>query len=407
MRTLGFAAALVATAAAAGADLNADLRAAAGANARPLVVGDGSLSGPGGAWLLAEAAAAKFVMLGESHLNAETPAFTGALLAELADDGFGVYVTETGPETTRLLVETIASGGLDDAEAMLTKFPFSIAFLDHREEMRIVADALDRGYRVWGVDQEFLGSPRGLLARLVAIAPDDDARALAQTALDRALQGFARFAQTGDQSQAFMVTTNDEELDTLGRAFAGVAEAQAIIEQLRASAAVYRAYNEQRYYDNNSTRIDLMKRNLVTHIDRAGWTPLEMPKAVFKAGMFHMGKGHTSMHVLDLGNFAHEVAIASGERSFHIAIIAAASTNAAGEARSWNESAPHLVPLFEQIEGDGPVVIDLRPLRAVLTQSGSKTEAQEELQRLALAFDAAVVFPMFTPADGLYPMPGR
>ncbi|MFG0273853.1 MAG: hypothetical protein ACF8QF_02220 [Phycisphaerales bacterium] len=406
MRTIAIAACALCCSAAATADLNADVRAAVDANTRPLTVAEASLAGAGGAWLLAEAAASKFVMLGESHLNAETPAFTRALLYELAGDGFGVYVTETGPETTRLLVDSIESGGLDAAEALLSRNPFSIAFLDHREELRVVADGLDLGYRVWGVDQEFIGSPRGLLARLVAIAPNDDARALAQAALDRALAGFARFAQAGDQSQAFMVTTNDAELDALGEAFTGVGEAKDIIEQLRASAAVYRAYNEQRYYDNNSTRIDLMKRNLLQHIERTGWTPLDMPKAVFKAGTYHMGKGHTPVHVLDLGNFAHEVAIASGERSFHIVILAAASTNAAGETRAWADSAPHLVPLFEQVAGD-PVAIDLRPLRAVLTQSGNKTAAHEDLQRLALAFDAAVIFPMFTPADGLYSMPGR
>jgi hypothetical protein len=400
------AGALCAGATAAAADLDADIRAALEASHWTLTVRADSLDGPGAEWLLTQAANAQFTLLGESHLTAETPVFTGALLHELADDGYEVYVTETGPETTRLVVDTIESGGLDAAEAMLAANPFSIAFLDQREEMRAVAGALDLGYAVWGVDQEFMGSARGLLTRLVAIAPDDD-RAVAQAMLDRATEGFAKFASSGDQSGAFLVSATGDDFNELAGAFESVPEAQDIIEQLRASRAVYGAYNERRYYDNNSTRIALMKRNLLRHIERAGWTPLDMPKAVLKAGTFHMGKGHTPMHVLDLGNFANELAIAGGSASFHILVTAIGKVGPGGAFNAWTGQAPHLAPLFDLVEGDQPVVVDLRPLRAILTQSGQKTEAQEELQNTILAFDAAVIYPQFTQADGLYPMPGQ
>lgn len=391
----------------AAADLDADIRAALDASQKTLTIHEESLGGAGAEWLLAEAAAAKFTLLGESHLTAETPVFTGALLHELAGAGYEVYITETGPETTRLLVGTIETGGLDAAAAMLTANPFSIAFLDQREEMRAVRDALDLGYAVWGVDQEFMGSARGLLTRLVAIAPNDDARTAAQTMLDRANEGFARFVSSGDQSGAFLVSATDADFDALASAFAGSDEGIDIIEQLRASRAVYGAFNEGRYYDNNSTRIALMKRNLLRHIERAGWTPLNMPKAVFKAGAVHMGKGHTPMHVLDLGNFANEVAIAAGSESFHILVTATGKVGPNGEFNSWAGQAAHLTPLFDLVEGDQPVVVDLRPLRAILTQSGDKADAQEDLQELVLAFDAAVIYPQFTQADALYPMPGQ
>jgi len=64
-------------------------------------------------------------------------------------------------------------------------------------------------------------------------------------------------------------------------------------------------------------------------------------------------------------------------------------------------------PAAKVVEGYQPVVVDPRPLRAILTQSGDKTGAQQELQETVLAFDAAVVLPKFTQADALYPMPGR
>lgn len=377
------------------------------ANRRPFQVASGGLTGPGGEWLLERAGAARFTLIGESHLNAETPAFTAALLRGLRPRGYSTYVTETGPESTRLFVDTLRSGGFAAGEALMAELPFSIAFLDQREELRTVVEALELGYDVWGVDQEFMGSPRLLLRRLVAIAPDADARGVAQAMLDRAMEGFRRFLADGDQSAAFMVTATREDLDALAGAFAGAGdEADRILAQLRASHAVYHAYFEGRYYDNNATRVDLIRRNLLDHMARAGEGPLSDRRAVVKAGSIHAGRGRTPMHVFDIGALAAELSFASGWESFHLNVLTTGSLDAEGGFRSWREEAPELGPLMDLTPDEGPVVFDLRPLRALLSQRGGKTEALEELQDIALRFDAIAMYPRFHRADAITPMPG-
>lgn len=389
------------------APLDSALAATLEAHRRPLSVEAGVLGGPGAEWLIERAKAARFTLIGESHLNAETPAFTAALLRGLRPLGYTTYVTETGPETTRLLVEALSSDGFEAGEAMLAELPFSLAFLDHREELRTVAEALELGYDVWGVDQEFVGSPRMLLRRLVTIAPDEEARALTEAMLERAMDGFRRFVQDGDRSAAFMVTATEPDLDRLAVAFAGDRDSEAtrIVDQLRASWEIYRAYNEQRFYDNNSTRVDLMRRNLLAHMGRAGEQPWSGRRALIKAGSIHAGRGRTPMQVFDLGALAAELSFVSGLESLHIDVLARGSFDEKGAFRDWRERAPDLAPLIDLTPEDGPVVFDLRPLRPLLTQRGGKTEAQEELQELVLRFDVVVMFPAFHPADAITPVP--
>ena len=389
------------------APLDSTLAATLEAHRRPLTIEAGALGGPGGEWLLERAESARFTLIGESHLNAETPAFTAALLRALRPLGYSTYVTETGPETTRFLVEALSADGYGAGEAMLAELPFSMAFLDHREELRAVTDALELGYDVWGVDQEFVGSPRMLLRRLVTIAPDREARQVAEAMLGRAMEGFRRFAEEGDRSAAFMLTATAPDLDRLAAAFAGDPDSEAarIVEQLRASWEVYRAYNEGRFYDNNSTRVDLMRRNLLAHMARAGEQPWSERRAVIKAGSIHAGRGRTPMQVFDLGALAAELSFVAGLESLHIDVLAKGSFDEAGRFRDWRESAPELAPLIDLTPDDGPVVFDMRPLRALLTERGEKSAEQEQLQELALRFDVVVMFPAFHPADAITPTP--
>lgn len=405
---LGLALVTAAASQAAAQTLEDRIRSSLEETGRPLTIGEEGLEGAGGSWIVEEASSARFTLVGESHLTAETPAFTAALLRELEPAGYSTYVLESGPVATRLMVEAIEESGLEGAERLLTEHPFSIAFLDQREEMRTVEEALDLGYDVWGIDQEFVGSPRLLLSELMELAEDGASRRLAASMLERARDGFAHFAKTGDDSRGFIMLATSEDFDRLRDSFQDEGgEALRIIEQLRASSAVYRAYRDGRYYENNSTRISLMKRNLLSHLEQAGESPLSDRKMVFKAGTYHMGRGLTPMKVLDVGNFASELAIASGSRSFHLVVSAKGKVDAEGTFAPWDSLAPHYEPMFELTGDDSAMAFDLRPLRPLLTRANEKSAKMEELERLALRFDAVVMLPRFHPADPVVPMPGR
>jgi hypothetical protein len=375
------------------------------ATRRPLVVDAEGLRGAGGEWLTERAAAAHFTLIGESHLNAETPRLTEALLAALRPSGYSAYVVESGPESTRLLMEAVAEGGLAGGESVLEPFPFGIAFLDQREELRTAAEALATGYEVWGVDQEFMGSPRLLLQRLGELS-DDGHRPQIRSMFDREVAAFESFVQTGDQSGAFLLTASREELDALDEAFPDPeSEGARIVRQLRASSEIYRAFVEQRYYDNNAGRVELIKRNFLEHMQRAGDDPLSDRRAVIKAGSVHAGRGRTPMHVYDIGNFAAELAFARGGDSFHVLVLATGSVQADGTFSGWRERSPYLVPAFDLVPEDGPVVFDLSPLRPLLTQRGNLSPELQELQEIALRYDALVLYPRFHPSTPIVAVP--
>lgn len=370
----------------------------------PLVVDGDELQGPGGEWLTDRARKARFTLIGESHHNAETPQLTQALLAVLQPAGYSSYVVESGPESTRLLMEAVAGEGIEGGQSFLKQFPFSIAFLDQAEELQAATAAHRLGYEVWGVDQEFLGSPGLLLSRLLELAPDADERERIEGLIQREIAALENFLRTQDQSGAFLLSATAADFEALSAAFPGSeGEGARIVEQLRASAGIYRAFAEQRYYDNNASRVELIKRNFLAHLELSGEV-LTDRRALIKMGSVHSGRGRTPMHVYDIGNFAAELAFAQGDDSFHVLVMATGSVQADGEFSSWRERVPHLGVAFDLVPEDSAVVFDLRPLRALLTQRADRSRELEELQEIALRYDALIVYPRFHPSRSIIEM---
>ena len=374
---------------------------------RLFAVEEGRLHGPGGQWLVEHAGAARFTLIGESHHNAETPLLTAALLHALQPSGYSAYVVESGPESTRLLMEAVAQDDVDAGVSLLRQFPFSIAFLDQKDELHTAAAALDLGYEVWGVDQEFLGSPLLLLHRLSQLSSEPDERARMDDLMNREKAALERFLQTGDQSGAFLLSASADDFAALAATFPKPdSEGARIVSQLRHSAEIYRAFAERRYYENNATRVELIKRNFLRQLQGPDGQ-LPERRALIKMGSVHAGRGRTPMHVYDIGNFAAELAFAQGGESFHVLVLAAGAVHADGTFHSWRERLPHLAPALDRVTEDSPMVFDLRPLRALLTQKAEKTEALADLQETALRYDALVVYPRFHPSRPIVTPPGQ
>jgi hypothetical protein len=334
-------------------------------------------------------------LIGESHLTGETPVFVSRLLEALRPAGYSTYVLETGPESTRLLAEAVAAGGVAAGEAFLAEFPSSLVFVDHREELQAVAEALGLGYDVWGVDQEFVGSPRLLLNRLRELSTDAAAQGAVQGMLEREIAASDQSLRSGDWSNAFMLTAGSEEFDALEAAFPNqVSEEGRIVRQLRASARTYQLWFEDRY-EGNAERVDLIKSNFLAHLVRAGETPLSGRRALIKMGDVHVGRGRSPTYQHDLGNFTAELAVAGNGESFHVLVRAAGSIGADGTFNSSLDALPYLGPTIEFAAEDHPVVFDLEPLRSILTQRDDKTRDLQQLQDVALRYDALVLFPRY------------
>jgi len=376
--------------------------------ARAFTLDEGAVAGAGGEFLLRESRNAESLLIGESHANEETPRLATAMIRALRSHGYGVLAIETGPLTGDHLEALARGGGVEAIGDLSRRLPFTVPFFNWRVEAEMLADAVERGYDVWGLDQEFAGCGRFFTERLVDLAPDGEARALAESWRAKAVEGFEHFARTRDQSRGFMMVVTPADFDELDRAFAdGPDEAKAILRELRASARVYQHYRDGRYYMNNRDRIRLMKRHVAERLQLLG-SKADAAKIIYKFGSAHMGRGFSPFDQLDLGNQAAEIAALRGGDSFHVYVFARRSVSGDGSTRDFAEGSPHLQPLYEVMderlgasEGDGDgdgavrgIAFDMRTLRPFLSSRRNR-EAFADLHELARRYDAVVLFPTF------------
>jgi len=364
------------------------------------VIADG-IRGPGADLLIETGRNASFFALGESHLNNETAALAAGLLAELAPAGYSVFAIETGPMIADHAEVLLRAGRSEELTRLFAETPFTAPFIDHEPEFELLKRAVALEYELWGLDQVFAGGARFNLARLAELAPDDEARNLAEKALERARAGFTEFAQTGDTSAGFLQSTGEPQYEALREAFDGTAEAGRIIEELRASSRIYQLYGQGANYQSNRQRIALMKRHLADRIRRTD----PATRVFMKFGSVHMRRGYSPLNQLDLGNAAAELGVLRGGGSLHVNVGALSSVGADGQVRDWSEDSTLLARLAEAMPDDAEwVVFDLRPLRPIL-HSESVAESYPALADLVWGYDLMVLARRFTAASALPGVP--
>ncbi len=363
---------------------------------------DAGLDGPGGALIVERASGVSFTAIGEAHLNVETPDFALALARDLHPAGYGVYAIETGPIAAETLAELAASGGPEAIGAWYRSAPFSAAFFDHLPEAEMLTATLALGYEAWGLDQEFIGAGRYLLRSLVELAPNDDARRLAEAEFARAMAGMAHFAETGDQSRGFLPSTTAAQFDELRAAFAGVHEAERIVDELAASANVYQLFGQRKNYESNRDRIALMKEHLAANLRAA-----PEARVLLRFGSMHMGRGYSPLNQLDLGAFVGEVGALRGDGSLHLEVTALEMERSDGttfDARASNEAMAAIEAKMDELGADW-VVVDLTALRPLFHRERNR-EGFEKLNALVWRFDLLVVTRGFTRAARFEGLPG-
>lgn len=386
------------SAAAAESDRQARIDAALAEHVEAMSLDEDDLAGPGARRLIDEGREAAFFALGESHLNVETPRLVAALLGALKPAGYAALAIETGPMIAEHAEAEFRAGRRDELAGLFAEVPFTAAFIDHAPEFELIERAVELGYDLWGLDQVFIGGARFNLDRLVELAPDDEARKLAAAALERAERGYARFAESGDSADGFLVTATEADYDSLRAAFDGVAEGKRILDELAASSRIYRLYGMGENYRSNHERIALMKRHLSERLHEAP----SRAKVFLKFGAVHMQRGYSPLNQLDLGNAAAELGFHRGDGSLHVQVTALASRGPDGKVRDWTESSPWLEPVSRAMPEDAAwAVFDLRPLRPVFHDTDPGGHAA--LAERAWAYDLLVVAREFTRAA---PLPG-
>jgi hypothetical protein len=370
------------------------------ANARALSIDHDRLTGPGADWLLAEAARAQFVAIGEEHNAAEIPALVAPLLRDLQPHaGYHYVALEQDPAAMRAASVAPMRGRTDSIVAYARRYPHAFTFMSD-QELAMIADvgriAKGRGNPLWGLDQAF--GVTHALDRLAALPVAKSNAAL--------IRRYRDSASTKEQVRNlekyhYMSAPKSEDFVKLAETLRPQrgSEAAFLVENLVVSDRVYRAYRERRGYDNGYEREEFMKQRFMDEYRRAEAADRVPPKVILKFGHWHVYRGVGPSNLQTLGNFVSELARVSGGQSFHVSVH---GNNAAGGYRTltaWPDSLPD--PLIaRKLPTDTWTIVDLRPLRANYRRISAalRPDQRDQFARLVFGFDAALYLGGMHPA---------
>lgn len=382
----------------------ANLAEALAAAAAPLVLKDGKLQGAGAEAILQAAGETQFVLIGEDHGFAEPPEFAAALQRSLGAKRFDHFVTETGYHSVRELESIMRSDkGWPAVVDLCKRHPHALAFLFHEEDMRLAESfvRLGPGPRIWGIDQEMLMAPALNLELLERLAAKRDAatREKLATMAAKLRQRVAEIIAAKKYGSP-MESLTEADFTALRALFPDKGEAREIVDDLALSAEIYKL-NEISSYRSNRLRSRLMKRYFLQHY-RAAEAKNPKPRALFKMGAFHAGRGRSGTNQFDIGNLVSELAEGNGGESVHLLVI-----SPGGEKNGWypwsadlaDRKKPYQGEKLDDVIGVKPfftaaagrtdwTVFDLRPLRL---RRVLRTGASPLTESLIFQYDFVVV----------------
>jgi hypothetical protein len=351
-------------------------------NRYPLAVRDGQLTGAGAHVLQSAIAQSRFVLLGEEHGNAQTPAFWAAVCNAAGPERFHTLAVEEGPLVAAEL-ERFAGhpNGVEQLAAFTKTYPESLNVSSAREEFDMLQRCARAGqgeFRVWGLNQEMFGTAGLILSRVLASGIGGQARSAIQQLLQKNDEASRKAVQSGNVFELFMFTADDNEL---ARAAAllqkdGSPEARSLFASLIESHEINRTPPSD--YGNARRRERLMKTLFAANYARASRNAAAPPKVLLKFGAFHGYRGLNPVRGSGIGNYIAELAAGQGTQSLHIRLMPAKS----------------LPPIFNHLLQSDWTMFDLRPFRPHLS-----VDANPDVASLVFGYDLLVIVPESTRAS--------
>lgn len=378
------------------------------ANRKTFQLENGLLQGSGADFFQRAAEENQFFLIGENHGLAEIPQFTAALYGLISRESYTYFATETGPYTAAMLQQlTHRAEFLSDLKQLLAQYPWSIPFYGWKEEAQMLDDIVgDRNPGepvIWGLDQEFAGSPRLLLPELVGMISNETGKSVVQKYAEKAQAGFEETLQTGNPSPMFFYQATTDDFEQLRKAVGEDERAEQLLDELEESWEIYQQFFTRQGYASNRQRAEMMKRHFLAYY-RAAVRSDSLPKVLIKLGSNHVYRGANSLNVFDIGNFVSEFASVQGTGSFHLYVIGKKGTQNAYNPFT-DESAKQqpydaesyldhidIDPFLSLSREDAWSVFDLRPLRSLLFNKKIK-DIDPALEKLIWSYDAFLVIP--------------
>lgn len=363
------------------------------ANTRSFRLSATEISGPGAEFLTAQTARSQFVLLGEAHFDHDIPIFARGLYAMLARaHGFDRLVVENDP----IAMATVDGFGGDLARTadLARRYPTHIGFASD-QDLHLYAAAAERSRpghpALWGIEQA-----QGAARYLELLEPLAPAGAVREEV--SALLAQARTHDTRETMSAFLHddATMTARLEALATAWAPTAgtEPDRLLNALIHTTVIY-GYNrragagERVGLYNNTERETLFRENFLRHY-RADAVGDRRPRAMFKMGGWHMYRGKSPGQAYTIANLAHELAYMNGMEAYGISVV-----SVGGYATALTDLPAWMQPLLPATLPEGPIVLDLRPLKpwAGLFAAMVPEADRWQLRDFIHGHDALVVLP--------------
>lgn len=384
--------------------LEARLAALAAQSRRTIRLQDGRPTGDGWDHLLAEARAARFLLLGEEHGIAEHPKLAAALFAAA---GFSRLVIEVSAPMADIL-DASAAQGLAGLRTQFADRGANAAFFGLQEEAEMLVAVRQAAGKpvLWGVDYEVAGDRR-LVAELAA-AKKPPAASAALAALQAAqAQAWAKYDASHNPGFIFTFSGDPALVAAAKAAWPSPDPHSAwILDTLEQTLAINAPIARGQGWESNRRRSDFLRANLLRHWRAAG---PHKPRVMAKMGASHLIRGRSTVETYDLGSLIHELAAIDGGQALSVMVLPGAGAKAAVfDPSRWTYGAgppkdaydTGLSAIIAQAPPEGFSLFDLRPLRP-LVWGRAERDLDPELVRAVHGFDMLLVMTGSTPSSNL------
>ncbi len=365
-------------------------------NRLPITMTDGP-AGRGWEWIVEQARAAHFTLIGEEHGVAETARLAAALFNTLRASGYSRLAFELSPIIAQDIEAAARRNGLQgvlDFYAVPTTW--SPMYL--REEAQLIASVVKTAPRnervIWGLDREIF-SDRYLISRLEARVPPSAKEPLArlkQASADVWAGGAPFiFSQNPDPAVVSAVRAAWPNPDR---------DSDMILRTLEESLAINAVAQTGSAWDSSERRAQWMRNAFAERLREERGSA---PRVMMKFGYNHMIRGENYVNIFDLGSMPDEVAALGGGSAFHIMVLPGPGSRQAvlGAGRSFTSVSSdefdefkagdkRITRVLSNANATGHEVIDLRALRPLATRGLDAWNS--DVVRTILGYDAAVIW---------------
>lgn len=329
-------------------------------------VNKSNIEGKGADVLKQSIKGSQFFILGEEHFSAKVSEFTNAIIPILSKDNYRYFIAEIGPNSAGKISDIIK------ADKSLFEFNSSVndlvgevpvPFFDGKEDETFLKNALDKGFEIWGIDQEYLTSQIFLIDKIYNLSNN---KTELYTSYKQTKDYLIKETKKGIENNKYKLFTELSNSATVNQFFENTEKTnikiQNIISDLKDSWEVYRLREVKDYYSSLHKRLDIMHSNFINYYSKAVQTDT-LPKAIIKIGGKHASKGRSHDDIFDIGNFIMELANFNRKKSTSALIFPSAYLNEDGSIENNIDKADEVFfrPLINEAKGRW-ILIDLKKI---------------------------------------------